>query len=41
MSGLGVRPTLYSAKKYSKTLSQYSVAKLMVCNLIPNLSQTC
>ena len=27
-SGLGVRPARYSAKKYSKTLSQYSFSKL-------------
>jgi hypothetical protein len=28
ISGFGVRPLLYSAKKYSNTLSQYSLTKL-------------
>ena len=40
ISGFGVLPSLYSDKKISKTLSQYSAAKLMVLSSIPNLSHT-
>ncbi|KWV89932.1 hypothetical protein PFLmoz3_00412 [Pseudomonas fluorescens] len=40
MSGFGVRPALYSARKCSNTLSQYSAAKLAVCSLMPILSHT-
>ena len=35
-----MRPALYSAKKCSNTRSQYSIAKLAVCSLIPILSHT-
>ena len=39
-SGLGVLPFFNSSRKYEKTLSQYSLTKLTLCNSIPSLLHT-